>query len=69
MPKTHNAKCVHATSDVIAFYPEKHVSHMKCTWYCQQEYWMKTSGLISKEISEEEAKRILEDDYGRADQK
>ena len=58
--KTHNARCIHATSTVLEFYPEKHVSHMKCTWYCQQDYWIRTSGLISKEISEEEAKRLLE---------
>ncbi len=67
--RTHNTQCVHATSDVLEYYPEKHISHMKCTWYCQKDYWIKTSGLISKVISEEEAKRALEVNNGRTGQK
>jgi len=62
--RTHNAMCVHATSVVLEDFRDKHISHHKCTWYCQQEYWMKTSGLISKEISDTEAKRLLEVENG-----
>jgi hypothetical protein len=57
--KTHNAKCVHATSVLVKEYPELKLSIWECTWYCCQNYWCKTDGITERDISETEAQRIL----------
>jgi len=60
MERKTNPKCFHATSLLVKDYPSKHIAEMVCTWNCCQPYWVKTNGLISKEISKEEAQHILE---------
>jgi hypothetical protein len=69
MRRDQNVKCVHATAIVVEEYPEAKLSRNLCTWYCQKEYWDYLDGLTTIEISEEQAKLILEVRHGRAEKK
>ena len=69
MRRNQNVKCVHATAIVVEEYPELKLCKELCTWYCQKEYWTKLDGITTIEITEEEAKLILEAHHGRASKK
>jgi hypothetical protein len=60
MDKMIRGKCAHATAIVIHEYPKIKLVHMLCTWHCRQPYWMRSDGIVGREISENEAVKLLE---------
>ena len=60
MDKIIRGKCVHATATVIHEYPEHQLAQLQCTWNCCRIIWKITDGVAAREITEQEARRILE---------